>query len=176
MPPIEIWKPITGYDGYEVSNAGSVRSSDRVVETLKGPRFYRGRLRKLSIGNNGYLVVSLSLLGKIKVALVHRLVLEAFVGPCPEGTEGCHNDGDRLNCNSYNLRWDTRLANIRDQEIHGTRARGEQKSKWSEDQIRDVKRRLLLGHGTTRIGRDTGIPKETVNSIKFGKSWGHLSA
>src|SRR5690625_5937469 len=36
-------------------------------------------------------------LGARRAPFVHRLVLMAFVGPPPEGTEGCHNDGDASN-------------------------------------------------------------------------------
>lgn len=52
--------------------------------------------------------------------LVHRLVLEAFVGPCPEGMEGCHGDGDPTNNSLGNLRWDTATSNQLDKVRHGT--------------------------------------------------------
>jgi hypothetical protein len=42
-----------------------------------------------------------------KQFLVHRLVLLAFVGPAPEGMEGCHWDDDPLNNHLSNLRWGT---------------------------------------------------------------------
>jgi HNH endonuclease len=45
---------------------------------------------------------------------VHRLVLSAFVGPCPPGTECCHWDDDKANNNVWNLRWASRSANIKD--------------------------------------------------------------
>lgn len=45
---------------------------------------------------------------------VHVLVLLAFVGPRPDGYEGCHfNDVKRDNCLT-NLRWDTSKANHAD--------------------------------------------------------------
>ena len=45
-----------------------------------------------------------------KTRLVHRLVLETFVGAAPAGMEGCHNDGNRFNKRLENLRWDTPKA------------------------------------------------------------------
>ena len=39
------------------------------------------------------------------------LVLEAFVGPRPDGHECCHYDDDPMNNHLSNLRWDTRSAN-----------------------------------------------------------------
>lgn len=47
-------------------------------------------------------------------------MLTAFVGPCPDGMEGCHNDGDPHNNRLDNLRWDTRANNARDAIRHGT--------------------------------------------------------
>lgn len=52
-------------------------------------------------------------------ARIHSLVLEAFVGPRPDGMEGCHNDGDPANNHLANLRWDTRAANNQDTLRHG---------------------------------------------------------
>ena len=51
---------------------------------------------------------------------VHVLVLKAFIGPCPDGTECCHNDGNPANNAISNLRWDTRSGNIFDAVRHGT--------------------------------------------------------
>jgi len=51
---------------------------------------------------------------------VHRLVLEAFIGPAPKGTICCHNDGDPTNNRLENLRWDTHSSNTRDAIRHGT--------------------------------------------------------
>lgn len=53
-------------------------------------------------------------------ALVHVLVLEAFVGPRPEGMACCHNDGDGQNNTLANLRWDTYSSNNHDLVRHGT--------------------------------------------------------
>ncbi len=50
----------------------------------------------------------------------HRAVLLAFVGPCPEGMEACHNNGDPLDNRVENLRWDTRSNNTLDKVAHGT--------------------------------------------------------
>lgn len=55
-----------------------------------------------------------------KTRFVHHLVLEAFVGPMPEGHEGCHRDGDRTNNHLGNLYWGTRAENVRDAIEHGT--------------------------------------------------------
>ena len=42
-----------------------------------------------------------------------RLVLSAFVGPCPLDIERCHWDDGKANNNVWNLRWASRSANIK---------------------------------------------------------------
>ena len=49
---------------------------------------------------------------------VHRIVLEAFVGECPEGFECDHSDRNRHNNTLTNLRWLSRSDNIRNTPPH----------------------------------------------------------
>lgn len=109
----EIWKPVVGYeDLYEVSDHGRIRSLGREL-TYKDGRRGRlpGKMRKISNHNQGYSIISFRRDGVAKTSLVHRVVLEAFVGPCPEGMEACHRDGDRKNNQLSNLRWDSSSEN-----------------------------------------------------------------
>lgn len=57
--------------------------------------------------------------GKKTQRVVAPLVLEAFVGPRPRGTECCHWDGDPTNDALSNLRWGTSKENSADQMRHG---------------------------------------------------------
>lgn len=115
----EIWKSVLGFEGlYEVSNIGRVRSLDRKIgDGGRGSRLKRGMILSLHQGQNGYLYASL---GTSIKKLVHRIVLEAFVGPCPTGMECCHNDNNRTNNRLENLRWDTRYGNCQDIKAAGT--------------------------------------------------------
>lgn len=112
----ELWKPVVGHEGlYEVSNYGNVRSLDRVITNKNGVKKKRkGQLLKPTLQKRGYMAVSI---GGTK--LVHRLVLEAFIGTCPEGMETCHNNGVRTDNRLENLRWDTSSANNDDIVKHG---------------------------------------------------------
>jgi hypothetical protein len=47
------------------------------------------------------------------------MVLEAFVGPSPEGMEACHRDDVPANNHLSNLRWDTHRANLREASRNG---------------------------------------------------------
>ena len=97
------------YPGYAATDGGHVWSS-RSNKFLKP---YRGKTSK-------YLMVMLRVNGRSVNRLVHRLVLEAFVGPCPEDMEACHNDGNMSNNSISNLRWDTRKNNRQDALRSGT--------------------------------------------------------
>lgn len=118
----EMWRAIAGYEGfYEVSNAGRVRSLPRVV-AYGGSRI--GTSATLPGGlltphGKLYPIVRLAKDGHKTSFNIHQLVLEAFVGPRPEGYVACHCDGDRFNNSVGNLRWDTVTENNRDIVRHG---------------------------------------------------------
>ena len=79
-----------------------------------------GQWRKLSNVSTGkYVAVGLCRNGKQRAFLVHRLVLLAFVGPCPEGMECRHLDGNPKNNNLCNLCWGTKKENGEDKVKHG---------------------------------------------------------
>lgn len=107
-PTIEDWRDVPGFAGYEVSDLGRVRSAK-----VGQPRILRGWTVK------GYPTVALRKDGRTFYRQVHRLVLLAFVGPCPQSMEGCHGDGNPKNNHLANLRWDTSSANKRDIVKHG---------------------------------------------------------
>lgn len=112
------WKPIPEWEGYyEVSTQGEVGSVDRLVSD--GSKF-RGKLRSLKIGKNGYVYTSLYRGGQAKYGTVHRLVALAFHGPCPDGYDVCHRNGVRADNRPENLYYGTRSQNNLDKRAHGT--------------------------------------------------------
>lgn len=118
---MERWAPIPGYEGaYEVSDRGNVRSLDRVTD--RGRR-WKGRVMTPSPMRNGYMTVTLWRDGRQRSRLVHRLVLDAFVGKAPEGHEALHANGDRGDNRLANLSWGTHSENQLDQVSHGTHHR-----------------------------------------------------
>ena len=116
----EQWRPVVGYEGsYEVSDLGNVRSLDRLDS--RGRR-RRGKVRPLAVSPRGRLLVGLCRDGIRATAQVHHLVLEAFVGPRPDGLEACHWNDDPSDNRLTNLRWDTRSANAADSVRNGKHA------------------------------------------------------
>ena len=117
----EMWRPVVGFeDCYEVSDQGRVRSLDRMIGAPHGRRWHTGRILAPGAKSRGHLFVNLSVDGKRCVRLVHLLVLQTFVGPRPDGMEGCHNNGDPSDNRLVNLRWDTKSENTKDRVRHGT--------------------------------------------------------
>lgn len=109
---------IPGFVGYAVSKDGHVYSL-----WLRGARpiLLGNRWRRLTplVNTKDRLFVILRRDGKRYSRQIHRLVLESYVGPCPAGLEGCHNDGNHRNNDLENLRWGTRQSNCDDRRRHG---------------------------------------------------------
>lgn len=107
----ENWKPVPGLEeAYEVSDRGRVRSIPR---TVKYGRTYRGKER-VPYDDGGSLQVNLCWNGKRSQRKVHHLVLEAFVGPRPDGLECRHLNDDHTDNRLENLRWGTSSENKHD--------------------------------------------------------------
>lgn len=104
-----------GFEGFcSVSSLGRVRSLRRQGSRggLLSPVLRGGA------GRVGYPSVVLRRPGVRRDALVHRLVAEAFLPPpLPGQTEVLHGPGGPLDASVANLRWGTRLENLREVEI-----------------------------------------------------------
>ena len=118
----ERWKPVVGFEGiYEVSDQGGVRSIDRTI-VCKDGRYIpaKGKMLAPFEDRHGYLRATLSRDGRSRKYFVHRLVLDAFVGPKQDGEETRHLDGDRANNFLCNLEYGTGSQNTLDKVKHGT--------------------------------------------------------
>ena len=117
----EQWKPVVGYEGlYEVSDQGRVRCLDRFIKNKKGTEiFYPGKIMSTPRRKDGYLTAHLRKDGVRAKYLVHRLVLEAFTGSCPEGWEARHLNDIKSDARLVNLEWGSRRENNLDRTRNG---------------------------------------------------------
>lgn len=118
----EQWRDVVGYEGlYQVSNLGRVRSIDRVVPHKRfGTQKRRGRvLSPASINRCGHVAVVLQREGKSKCRTVHRLVAEAFLGPCPDGCMVLHGANGMSDNSASNLSYGTNSQNQLDRRRDG---------------------------------------------------------
>ena len=100
----EQWLDIIGYEGYQVSNLGRVKS-------LGNYKTRKEKILKQCIDKDGYLQVQLCKNGKIKTFKVHRLVAQAFI-PNPDNLPQVnHKDENKENNIVSNLEWCTQQYN-----------------------------------------------------------------
>ncbi len=120
--------------------------------------------------DTGYLAVSLWKNNKERILYVHRLVLEAFVGECPEGMQCRHLNGNRTDNRLENLCWGTPAEDANDRKRHGTNSRG-----LTVEQVKEIRK---LGAEKSlpnyKIGKIFGVSGVTIAVVLARKSWGHI--
>lgn len=169
----EAWKSVVGFDGvYEVSSEGRVRSLTHARVTSQGVKTWAGKMLCPFKDSNGYLYVNLSNGKRVKKRSVHSLVLEAFVGACPDGLQCRHRDGDRTNPKLANLRWGTPLENGADRVEHGTSCKGERNSqaKLSAKQVENIRASSM---SSLAIAKDYNVAGSTIRAVRLRINWSH---
>jgi hypothetical protein len=186
----EEWKAVIGFEGwYEVSTQGRVRSLERTVEQgapymASGKKLLRLQgtiLKPYNASRYGHKNVRLYMRkeGKrgFKDSGVHRLVLEAFVGPPPEGMECRHLNGNASDNRLDNLAWGTHQQNMDDREGHCRHQKGSmtERAKLTEADIPYIRSRKSKEWGAmSRVAREFGVDAATIRDIWIGKTWKHV--
>lgn len=149
------WVPITEFPNYEISDTGIVRRIDtqRVIA------------QNTKRGKHPYKRVHLSHEGVSKYVLVHRLVLLAFVGPCPEGMQTLHKDDDPTNNNLSNLEWGTPKRN---HETIDRTGENNGRSKLTPEDVIAIRASTELH---TVLADLYGVAAGYISQIKKGKTW-----
>ena len=168
----EKWVSVVGHEGwYEISDLGRTRRS-----RPGGSNTFVGRIYKPRVHKRGYLEVSLSIDGKKYYCRVHRLVAEAFIGPCPDGMEVNHKDGDKLNNTPENLEYITHADNVAHAHatgLHDNKGEKHPLSKLTESNVHEIRR--LFGKETHEaIAKRFGVCRATISLIASGKNWSSL--
>ena len=162
----ESWRPACGFPGYKISSHGRLQGK-------------RGWILKPHLaGHKGEerLKIGLRRNGKKHKKTPHRMVLEAFVGPCPPGMEACHWDDNYFHNHAWNLRWDTRLANEADKRRNGKTPRGSlhYHAKMTEAEVIEIRRLHKEGRSLSSLASMFGLSKAGVRFIAIGRTWGHV--
>ena len=173
------YKLVAGNRGYRIGDDGSVWTC----------------LRKVGLGDGGgvkyepgltwtELVPTIHKSGHLWVRLrgnrryVHRLVLEAFVGPRPDKMEACHfPDRNPANNHVTNLRWATHQDNIHDQREHGTDNAGERngQAKMTVEKVKQLRADVASGMTCADAARKQGICRTQARRIVARQRWQHVS-
>jgi hypothetical protein len=165
----EQWRTVPGFPGYEVSDHGRVRSWK--TNSKRGRLRDDAQLRTLRSNRKRYRTINLQRDGETYSRLVHRLVLEAFVGACPEGMECRHLDGTRTNNVLSNLEWATHQTNIDDTERHQTRSRGDRGNTCSKLTVAQVMEIRSAPEGYRLLAKRYGVSRGTIQHICQGRRW-----
>lgn len=156
------YRAIAGYPDYRVGDDGSVWSCKS------------GEWKRLKPGyRRDYLKVELCGCGSIKSHNVHKLVLEAFVGPRPEGCYGCHNNGDAGDCSLGNLRWGSPSSNELDKLAHGTHLEADShpRAKLTSSVVREIRVRQVAGEAKKALAREFGVSPRAIDHVLSGRNW-----
>ena len=115
------WRPVVGWEtAYLISDLGDVWSLPRNRAGRGSPG--KNGLLKHSLDKDGYHEVCLSANGHKKRRSIHKLVAEAFLGPCPPGQLVRHLNDDKDNNAAINLSYGTDSENKRDAVRNGRNA------------------------------------------------------
>lgn len=158
-----------GYPMYRVGDDGSVWS------------FWKGYWRQAKPANGGgRMLVNLckESKGKAKTFTVSRLILFAFVGPCPDKMECCHCNGDFTDNKLSNLRWDFHSENEKDKKNHGTshfHGESHYRAKLTEDDVREIRKLYSTKkYSLSYLANLYDVAVGTIYPIVKKKTWKHV--
>ncbi len=106
---LEIWKPVEGFDHYEISNLGRVKSKQRKILKFRGLtqhlKTVNERIMKPALTSNGYLFLVLMKDGIKKSIWIHKEVARSFVAGKKKGLVVHHLNGVKTDNHHLNLEY-----------------------------------------------------------------------
>lgn len=172
----EEWEKVSGFERYEISSFGRVRSN----VNQETPQMI---LRQHLAGKGYCFVVMYKAGGKKSCQYVHRMVANAFLANEDKTLHVNHIDLNKTNNIATNLEWVTRKGNAQHALIHGryemqhiggmTLARNNKNmaKKLTTHQVDEIKEMCLAGIKHPDIALMYGVTPSTISKIKRGAIW-----
>lgn len=157
----EEWRPVPGYPEHEVSSLGRVR------RIRPSSRNHPTGLLKFYTRTDGYVRVSMGDKGHY----VHRIVLLAFVGPCPLGHEADHINSNRSDNRVENLRWLPKERNLGRRSM--ARGTATAHAKLTPEQVALARRLISEGRSRRSVAKELGVSSPAISRIANGTAWRH---
>ncbi len=120
---------------------------------------------------DGYLITRFKTASGMKTLKISHLILLAFVGPRPEGTEARHLNAVRDDNRASNLAWGTKSQNEIDKVRHGN----SNLTKLTPDKVREIVSLLETGLTPKEIAPRFGVTAQHIRRLRRGgERWCHL--
>lgn len=163
---LEEWRPIPGYPSYLASSYGRImrigpNGGSRVGSILSGV------LNK----DRGYVYVTLAENGNNSSRSVHRVIALAFFGPCPDGLQVNHKNGNKTDNRPDNLEYVTASENQQHAWDSGLRGPSPFSVLSPEDIPVVLDAYENQGRSAVDISGDYGVHEETIRRIIRGETW-----
>jgi len=165
----EVWRAIPGFDGYEASNLGRIRSLKKNNILYKIPRLL----------DRGYCVVDIMRNLVKEQKRVHCLIMLAFVGPKPEGYWTNHKDGNKQNNCIDNLEYTTPQDNVKHAFRTGlNKCIGENNHnhKLTAKDVKEIRLKYTDGYLQSTLAQEYGVGPDQISRIVNYKVWRHVDS
>jgi predicted XRE-type DNA-binding protein len=163
---MEVWKKIEGFENYEVSNLGNVKS-------LNYKRSNLSKLLKYTNNNSGYRYVVLSKNNIQKTFLIHRLVALSFLKNPQNKKCVNHKNEIKKDNNLENLEWATHSENSK-YSLKTTKNKNVSENHWncklSKLNIKEILNLINKGNISQKeIAKKYNVNQSTISDIKNKK-------
>lgn len=167
----EIWKQIKGFEDYEISNLGNIRSYNKTADT------HIHKTMRINHTKEGYEVVTLT---KTRKYLIHRLVAETFIKNPKNKKEVNHKDLNKQNNCADNLEWVSHSENMKHAYKNGVIKipEGGKKTQWkrvlTDEQVREI-RNIYIPHdktyGMKALAKKYGVSESVIKKVAHNVSY-----
>jgi len=173
-----LWKKITEFDTYSVSEEGKVWRDEHEMTYSNGRvRTMPEKEKQIQVRpKTGYNTVNLFKKQKYRQLYVHRLVAEAFI-PNPDNLPQVnHKDGDKSNNHVSNLEWCSALHNMRHSVDIGLRPLGKDvhNSILNEEIVVQILDLYDTKMKITKIAELVGYGLYVVKHVCYNETWKHV--
>lgn len=173
------WKDIPNAENYEVNKDGRIRMKATNVFNRGRLYFRKPKMLKQYEDKDGYKFVVLfpsmkrnkeGKREKVK-KYVHRVVMEAFVGPCPDEQTVDHINRKRNDNRLVNLRYADIQTQANNRDLSRISGENSKFAKLNLEQVRKIRSLREEGYTYVEISRKFRVSSTTVARICKNQSW-----